>query len=72
MSALHPTAALGARLWEHLVAEAKRCGAPKLTIEADPYADAFYKKVGAVTVGTAPSASIHGRTLPLMEFALAP
>ena len=61
---------LGARLWEHLVAEAKRCGATKLTIEADPYAEAFYKKMGAETVGTAPSASIPGRTLPLMEFAL--
>ena len=61
---------IGRALWQHLVAEARRLELAKVTIESDPNAEAFYRAMGATTVGTAPSASIPGRRLPLMELAL--
>ena len=39
-------------------------GATELYIEADPFAAAFYERMGAVRVGEVPSASIPGRVLP--------
>lgn len=50
--------------------EARRRGAQVLRIEADPFAEAFYTHMGAVCVGRVPSASIAGRSLPLMDYAL--
>ncbi|MCZ6524020.1 MAG: GNAT family N-acetyltransferase [Alphaproteobacteria bacterium] len=61
---------IGRALWQHLVAEARRLELAKVTIESDPNAEAFYRAMGATTVGTAPSASIPGRRLALMELAL--
>jgi GNAT superfamily N-acetyltransferase len=43
---------------------AKRQGAVRLVIEADPDAAPFYRRVGAQDVGLAPSGSIQGRMLP--------
>lgn len=37
-------------------------------LDADPEAEPFYARFGAVTVGRTPSGSIPGRTLPRMEF----
>jgi GNAT superfamily N-acetyltransferase len=37
-------------------------------LDADPEAESFYAKYGALTVGRSPSGSIPGRTLPRMEF----
>ena len=54
--------------WAASVAEAY--GATELTIEADPGAAPFYRKMGAVDVGTAPSGSIPGRVLPLLSLPL--
>ncbi len=61
---------IGRALWRHLVAEARRLDLAKVTIESDPNAAPFYRAMGAKTVGTAPSGSIPGRRLPLMELAL--
>jgi hypothetical protein len=41
-----------------------------MRIEADPHAEAFYLGRGARCVGTAPSGSIPGRMLPLLEIDL--
>jgi len=40
---------------------ARNLGAKRLTIEADPDAAPFYRKMGAYDVGQAPSSSIPGR-----------
>ena len=62
---------IGRALFEHAVAQAKNLGATKIKIEADPHAEGFYKRMGAVHVGTSISA-IRGerRELPLLEFRL--
>ncbi len=41
-----------------------------MSVASDPNAEAFYRAMAATTVGTAPSGSIPGRRLPLMELAL--
>lgn len=41
-------------------------GASTLAIDSDPYAESFYRKMGAETVKRVPSESIEGRTLPHM------
>jgi GNAT superfamily N-acetyltransferase len=43
---------------------ARNMGATRLFIEADPDAAPFYRRMGAVDVGLAPSGSIPGRKLP--------
>ena len=50
--------------------EARRLGARCMTIEADPFAAAFYERMGAVRIGVAPSGSVPGRKLPLLRFDL--
>jgi len=48
-----------------------RClGYELLTIDADPYAEAFYVHGGAVRSGETPSGSIPGRMLPRLELAV--
>jgi GNAT superfamily N-acetyltransferase len=49
---------------------AKKLGATRLTIEADPDAAPFYRKMGAYDVGQAPSGSIPGRMLPKLSMNL--
>ena len=49
------------------IAEARRRGAGRLTILADPNAAAFYERAGAVRIGEAPSHAVPGRLLPLYE-----
>lgn len=41
-----------------------KLGATQLTIDADPDAAPFYRKMGAYDVGQAPSGSVPGRMLP--------
>jgi N-acetylglutamate synthase-like GNAT family acetyltransferase len=43
---------------------ARRQGADRLFIEADPDATPFYRRMGAQEVGMVPSGSIPGRMLP--------
>ncbi|SCK36825.1 N-acetylglutamate synthase, GNAT family [Streptomyces sp. WMMB 714] len=61
---------VGRLLLERILATARQAGFPRLTIDADPNAEAFYLAMGAVRVGTAPSGSIPGRVLPLLELAV--
>ena len=53
-------------------AEARRRGAERLTILADPNATGFYERDGAVRIGEAPSDAMPGRLLPLYEVRLDP
>ena len=63
-------AGFGRILLLHAIDEARRRGAKRLTILADPYAAAFYMRHGARPAGEAPSDAIPGRLLPLYEVAL--
>lgn len=49
-----------ARHWGHGVME----------FESDPYAEAFYLRLGAERVGMSPSTLLPGRSIPLMRYAL--
>lgn len=63
---------LGRRLFEHARAVAAEAGASVLEIDADPNAEAFYLKMGAVRVGEVRS-EIDGqpRSRPLLHLRLA-
>jgi GNAT superfamily N-acetyltransferase len=60
---------IGRALFEHAVAEARSAGSASIKIEADPNAEGFYKRMGAIRVGTSIS-QVDGsrRELPLLEF----
>jgi len=58
---------LGGRLWRHLEATARRCGAACIGVDSDPNAEGFYRKMGLRRCGEAPSLSIPGRMLPRLE-----
>lgn len=62
---------IGRKLFEACETEARRVGASRLKIEADPHAEGFYRRMGASTLGREP-AFMDGqeRYLPLMEKAL--
>jgi len=60
----------GRHLIDWAKAEARHQGARELLIEADPHAEGFYLKAGAVRVGVTPSGSIPGRMIPLMVLPL--
>lgn len=60
----------GRILMEWAIVTARAKGARDMTIEADPDAAPFYRAMGAVLVGSAPSESIPGRHLPLLRLAL--
>ena len=51
---------------------AKKLGATRLTIEADPDAAPFYRRMGAYDVGQAPSGSVPRRMLPKLAMNLCP
>lgn len=61
---------IGRRLFEHVIENAKSLGFARLTIDADPNAEPFYLAMGALRIGTSPSGSIPGRTLPLLAVTL--
>ncbi len=61
----------GQCLWQHAIATTQDAGFQKMFIEADPNAEGFYKRMGAVRIGEVPSIVariIPGRVLPLLEF----
>lgn len=60
---------VGRVLWTHAVERARAEGIHTLTIDADPFAEAFYLTMGAVRTGSVPSGSIPGRVLPRLTFA---
>jgi len=61
---------VGRLLFEAAVALARRMGARRMAILADPNAAPFYERMGARFVSQAPSDAIPGRTLPLYEYDL--
>lgn len=65
----HMRRGIGAALMAHAVDEARRQGARYLRIVADPYAVAFYEKLGARRVGTLASRPA-GRELPVLRLDL--
>jgi len=58
---------IGRLLLTHAIVEAKRRGAKRLTILADPNAAKFYERNGARFIRMAPSDAIPGRFVPLYE-----
>ena len=66
----HIRSGVGRALLAHAIAEARRRGAERLTILADPNAAGFYERNGAVRIGEAPSDAGPGRLLPLYEVRL--
>lgn len=58
---------VGKALFAWAISTAKYLGARQMTIDADPGAVGFYKRMGAVEHGTAPSGSIPGRVLPRLQ-----
>ena len=68
----HIRSGVGRALLAHAIAEARRRGAGRLTILADPNAAAFYERAGAVRIDEAPSDAVPGRLLPLYEVRLDP
>jgi len=61
---------VGRSLFAWVIATAKDLGARHLTIDADPGAVGFYKRLGATEHGSAPSGSIPGRMLPRLRIDL--
>ncbi|WP_299539745.1 GNAT family N-acetyltransferase [uncultured Streptomyces sp.] len=57
---------IGRMLFSRVVADAGALGFTRLTIDADPHAEPFYRAMGAVRTGMIPSGSIPGRLLPSM------
>jgi GNAT superfamily N-acetyltransferase len=58
----------GKRLWGHALEEAARLGFKSILIESDPYAEEFYRAMGARRIGEVTSSIKPDRTLPLLEF----
>jgi GNAT superfamily N-acetyltransferase len=63
-------AGVGRVLFDWAVRAARERGARWLWIEADPDAAGFYRRMGAVDDGVAPSGSIPGRLLPRLKLKL--
>ena len=61
---------IGRALFAAAVEIAAREGGVRLSILADPFAEAFYRRLGAVRIGDAPSNAIPGRRLPLLEYTI--
>ncbi|MFE9920424.1 GNAT family N-acetyltransferase [Streptomyces sp. NPDC005774] len=57
---------IGSLLFKSTVAAGRDLGFTRLTIDADPNAEPFYRAMGAVRTGNVPSGSIAGRVLPQM------
>ncbi|MBW4716806.1 GNAT family N-acetyltransferase [Saccharothrix obliqua] len=66
----HIGTGVGRRLWQHAVDTARALNFQRFTLDADPFAEDFYRKMGAVRIGFEPSGSIPGRVLPRMVYRL--
>jgi N-acetylglutamate synthase-like GNAT family acetyltransferase len=60
----------GGQLWQHAIKLARALGATRLRIESDPFAEAFYRAMGAERIGETPSDAIPDRMLPLLRYIL--
>jgi GNAT superfamily N-acetyltransferase len=63
---------IGRLLFAHTAARGRELGFARLTIDADPHAESFYRAMGAVRAGSVPSGSVAGRVLPRMVVTLRP
>lgn len=61
---------VGRALWGHALDQARRLTWPFLLLDSDPHAEAFYRALGALKIGEAPSTVFPGRVLPLMRMDL--
>jgi predicted N-acetyltransferase YhbS len=61
-------AGAGRALFDAIIALVRDKGGKRLVIVADPNAEEFYRRLGAKRIGDAPSDSIPGRFLPLLEY----
>jgi GNAT superfamily N-acetyltransferase len=61
---------IGRLLFAWATQRARSLGAVRMMIEADPGAAPFYERMGARYAGLAPSQSIPGRMLPLLQMEL--
>lgn len=61
---------VGSLLWRWAVAEARSMGARALVLDADPHAQGFYERMGAVVVGARATPEVPGRSLPRMRYEL--
>ncbi len=61
---------VGRALFLTLESRAKTIGLRHIELDADPFAEAFYQRMGFATTGRSPSGSIPGRTLPRMRLEL--
>ena len=64
-------AGIGRALFEAVVRLVEIEGGTRMSILSDPFAEAFYTRLGAVRIGEAPSDAVPGRLLPLLEYAIA-
>lgn len=60
---------VGALLFEHAALTVRSQGGSVLHIASDPNAEGFYRKMGALLVGSVPSKP-EGRTLPLLTLVI--
>lgn len=61
---------IGRTLFEWVCREAASAGVKVIHVDADPGAEGFYLRMGAVREGTRPSGSIAGRHLPHLRIDL--
>lgn len=60
----------GRLLWNSIIRIAKEAGITEFTIDADPNAEEFYIKMGAIRIGEVNSTVFVNRTLPLLKVTL--
>lgn len=61
----------GRRLFQHAATTAAHLGFTYMSIQSDPHAEGFYRAMGALRIGEAPSTVFPDRQLPLLIFSLA-
>ena len=60
----------GRRLWRYAIELARGLGARRMFIASDPFAEPFYRAMGAERIGETPSDAIPGRVIPLLMYRL--
>ena len=61
---------LGRVLWQDALTTAAAAGYVNLDIDAEPFAEGFYLRMGAERIGEVASGSIPGRVLPQLRIAV--
>ena len=61
---------IGRRLFDTIAHRARRLGAARIVLNSDPYAEPFYRHLGAVRIGDHPVEEIPGRSIPRLAFNL--